>query len=714
MRFRFLGTDAKLYAAKKRAAFLSLFTVFLVYFVWNSAWHLPSQLVILGYVEHPVEVWIGWDSGSGYNHMASADVIFGQPDKNRVRSGIIKVRRVGGRHPSAKSDEVWISAIRRSQDDRPMELRLFAKQKGIEVTREGYLHLLSNGTELQIPAGKKYTIFHFIADESSGFVEIDLDGDKRLYDLYSAQHQGKRVERKQDGFMPGSFSVKVDLPRYDIQRLQILSQEPLQMFRLESVRIVSKNGELKLPFWGDGLRSSVVFSDFSRNTRTYFHPIHFLQQVLFALLSAWLVVTIFRFIRIRGGIPRVLCEGKRPAFWLMFAGGWFVLGAWLLVYWPGHFTTDSIHIWWAAKQPGYFMHDHPVMNILFYRFLQQFWDHFAVVGIAQILLTSLLGAYIFYWLYKKGAALYILLPFYGLFLASIPIGLYTITLWKDIPFALLVLFWSFWLMKLTVEKKEGKINHSWTEIITLSFLLIALGFFRYNGVVYFMIIPAGLAILGIISRRKFLIGAVGMLILVSAFLSTTIILDKNHFVSGQSRFFINRMLSFGFGETAWRMIRQYPTLLDINIYKKRAIWYDTWYRDSNVTNWHYGFAREKGYSPWIRYIPCEPKSNWLYGLLHPLNLLSATEPRVYFTWNPFYMLFIFPICFLYRLFPSAAAFSYVVLSQVFVLLLVLGPFNYNWRYYYFLYISLFFLVPVIALDVRSLPRRFPGQERKGG
>ena len=101
MRFRFLGTDAKLYAAKKRAAFLSLFTVFLVYFVWNSAWHLPSQLVILGYVEHPVEVWIGWDSGPvqpyGFRRCESVS-----PTRIVSEAGIIKVRRVGGRHPSAK------------------------------------------------------------------------------------------------------------------------------------------------------------------------------------------------------------------------------------------------------------------------------------------------------------------------------------------------------------------------------------------------------------------------------------------------------------------------------------------------------------------------------------------------------------------------------------------------------------------------------------
>ena len=50
----------------------------------------------------------------------------------------------------------------------------------------------------------------------------------------------------------------------------------------------------------------------------------------------------------------------------------------------------------------------------------------------------------------------IVLPFYFLFITSIPIGLYTITLWKDIPFALLVVFWAFWFVKLVSRsKREG-------------------------------------------------------------------------------------------------------------------------------------------------------------------------------------------------------------------------------------------------------------------
>jgi hypothetical protein len=370
----------------------------------------------------------------------------------------------------------------------------------------------------------------------------------------------------------------------------------------------------------------------------------------------------------------------------------------------------------ALKQPGHFLYMHPVMNVIYYRFLQQFWDHFAVVGTVQIFFTSLLGSYIFYWLHKKGVPLYIIFPFYFLFITSIPTGLYTITLWKDIPFTLLVLFWAFWFVKLVFEKKEGGVRHSRREIIILSLLLIAMGLFRYNGIVYFLIIPVGLTFLGILPPRKFLIGSVGTLILAVLLVTLTVSLDKSHFVTGQSHFFINRMMGTGIVETMKRIVNQYPTVLDFNIIKKRAIGYDIWFRDSSVTQWHYDFARKKRYHEWIRYIPCEPKSQKLYEFLNTLNLRSTNEPWVYFTWNPFYLLFVFPVCFLYRLFPLTAAYGYVVLSQVFVLLWVLGTGNYNWRYYYFLLFSLFFLIPVIALDVQSRWHWFgvrEGEDRKG-
>src|SRR4030043_388486 len=107
---------------KKSIVFLTLFLVFLLYFVWNSSWHLPSQLIIKGRVELPAEVRVSWDSGAGFNDMEAADLVFGKPVEANVRSGVVRIRRIGMNHPAAKSADVWIKAVKRSEDDHPMRI----------------------------------------------------------------------------------------------------------------------------------------------------------------------------------------------------------------------------------------------------------------------------------------------------------------------------------------------------------------------------------------------------------------------------------------------------------------------------------------------------------------------------------------------------------------------------------------------------------------
>lgn len=124
----------------------------------------------------------------------------------------------------------------------------------------------------------------------------------------------------------------------------------------------------------------------------------------------------------------------------------------------------------------------------------------------------------------------------------------------------------------------------------------------------------------------------------------SVFLDKNHFIISQSEFFIQRVASISLTETLTRMKGQYPHILDIHFNLTRPIWYDIWYRDQNVTGWHQGFAKEKGYHEFIRYMPCEPKSERLHAILHAIMLHSYADPLVYITWNPFYMLYPLSVC----------------------------------------------------------------------
>ena len=95
-----------------------LFRVFLLYFVWNSSWHLPSQLIIKGRVDFrrrfgsvgiPVRVSTIWKRRISF----LANLL-----EATVGSGVVRIRRIGKRHPAAKSADVWIKAVKRSEDDK--------------------------------------------------------------------------------------------------------------------------------------------------------------------------------------------------------------------------------------------------------------------------------------------------------------------------------------------------------------------------------------------------------------------------------------------------------------------------------------------------------------------------------------------------------------------------------------------------------------------
>ena len=133
--------------------FLAPCGAFLLFFLWNSSWHLPSQLIIKGRAELPAEVQVSWDSGGGFNDMEAADLVFGN-HVQKDRGGFIRIRRIGKSHPAAKSTDVWIKAVKRSEDDEVMTLARFASQENIQITEDGDLHLKNDNTVLTVPAAR--------------------------------------------------------------------------------------------------------------------------------------------------------------------------------------------------------------------------------------------------------------------------------------------------------------------------------------------------------------------------------------------------------------------------------------------------------------------------------------------------------------------------------------------------------------------------------
>jgi hypothetical protein len=688
--------------------FIVLFFLFLFYFFLSSNWHIPSRIIISGTSVSGTEAMLRWDSGEGFNHVESKMLDFGKPLVSDKSVRVIIIRRLGEKNPASYSSKVWIKEI--FTDDKLVPFEQFTGWENIKLLEKSTLYLQKDDARIKLKVKCNNTVkIRFVKNILSGYVEIDIDGDSKKYDLYSLRPDNKTITRRIKKSVPGDFSVVANLPQYNINGLKLESVESNGKFRLKSVEIESENGKIPLPVNKDRFVSAVAFSDIKRLTKKYFNPIRFSFQLVFAVFSAYLVVFVFNFINKHGGLKSTLFDGKRFVFWLMFSGAVFTFFAWLLAYWPGHMTSDSIDIWRAAKIPGYFYHYHPFLNIIYYRFLQQIWDSIAVVGICQILLASLLGSYIFYYIYKNGVSIFFLLPFYLFFICSVPVGLYNVTLWKDTPFAILVVFWAFYLAKLFYEKKKGDANLRIPELISLFILFVAICLIRHNGIVYVIIIPTAFVFLRLISFKK--LGAVSVvsLILFGIFIIFVFPrINKTDFFSQQSRVYFDSLRKIDFYDTLRRVSHQYLTILDINSNKSKS---DVWDRSPMSIQWHWDFVKRIEYNDYFNYSEFKPKSDWLYKLLRQLNNISYKKPWVYFNWNPFYMVYLYLLPFiLYKYFPLTAIYSYVVLSQVFMLILVLD--NVNWRYYYFLLLSAYFLIPIAALDIKIKRSRLPFSRRQ--
>lgn len=535
----------------------------------------------------------------------------------------------------------------------------------------------------------------FSWDSGSGFndmesvtVDIGLSSEKNL---------------KTKITQPGIFNVYLRLPFYDIKQIRLSGAKECK-FQIDHIEIQSKYGTIPILGFLQEAGTELIISNLSRNTKKYFNPVRFVQQICFAALLTYLLFSVLR-LKIRiGSWKAFFFGGKRAYFWGMFLVSTGIFSSWLMTFWPAYITADSIDIWRAAKIPGYFINFHPVLNVIYYRFLQHIWDHFAIVSIVQILLSGLLGSYIFYCLLKDGVHFYLLLPFFMIFVGSVSVATYNITLWKDVPFALSVVLWAFLLARMVHAKKSGhEPSFNVEKWLLLGALLLAVSFFRHNGIIYLLFIPMGMCAIGVLRVRKnivpLIIGAfvvVGIILLLSSSM-----INRTGFLKKQTALLFNIVKNISLQKTSLRVINQYDDLLDIKKNREKS---DFWNWNSVSNRWHKDYIRRIKYHDYIRYIKFKPIIAAAYEPYKKIVSDSIKVPWIWFAWNPRPVLFLFLTCIIgFRYFPRSAIYAYVPIIQAVILLVLLK--NLNWRYYYFLYFSSLFLIPVCILDLKPLVKR---------
>jgi hypothetical protein len=686
---------------RRAVIFFCLFTLFLLYLVFSCGWYEPAVLVIKGRVlDTGAVIDVQWDSGEGFNDYEREQFSF---LTNRNRSGIphrIVVTGGGEKNPASKGNRVVLAEVR--LDDRGVYLPDSALHNVRYVRGTGWVFTSRQSVAALKMKAEEQIYFAFKANTHSGIVRIAIDGQESIHDLYRENWEIIQ-EKLRFWFLDeqGGFSLSCAMPRYGVDSLRI--SVPVGTL-LSSLALKTKTGTI-IPLVHEDLgNGQFILAKPSEPLRHYFHTGRFIQQLFFALILTWAASGLLGMIHRCGGAKAFFMGRELRLFWLLFSGAVIVYSFFLLSFWPGVLSVDSMNVWRAAWLPDVMINNHPLLNVLFYTLLLLLWNNVAVVPLSQILLLSLLIAVTFYYCHRRGVALAWLLPCYLLLLFSLPVGLYNVTLWKDVPFALLVIFWGLTTAYFFLKKREtGRVRLTRQQAASLLLLFLALVLIRHNGMIYLFTLPLLFLALGLIriSRVVLLSGLAAVLVLTALVLLPPKSLKSSSYFYDLSQTYLRQLLREDPVDRIKQVVSRYPRLLDVLKNKKTSDFWHYYLGD----RYAYTFLRQVEWNDTHGYHGTgKPPVRALHSFIMGIYWKSLDYPWVYLTWNPFWLLYLFPLSIVfYRRFPLSAIFSSVILIQIGALLFFVN--TVNWRYYYFVLPAGYFFLPVLLLDLRILGER---------
>ena len=170
----------------------------------------------------------------------------------------------------------------------------------------------------------------------------------------------------------------------------------------------------------------------------------------------------------------------KPLYWLLFSlpmlGVWFF---YLLTFWPGEMSPDSI-VQWGQILSGQFTDTHPAIHTMLLWLLTRTWLSPAPIAVFQILLVSFSIA----WGLKLLVELGINLPsawLLAFIFAFSPINsTIVISIWKDIPYAVALFLFTIQVLKIIIS--NGSWLTKWPNTLAILFSGLCVMLFRHNGI----------------------------------------------------------------------------------------------------------------------------------------------------------------------------------------------------------------------------------------
>lgn len=674
-----------------------LFLLILAKGLWSSAWYDSGVLRVIGQADAgAADITVKWDSGGGYNTYEKKKVALVPSQKDNSLQHI-KIAALGVKHQG--SEGISVSLLNVYLDSQEFDLAtvrprsILRDRLAIQLTEKNPVY------EFYAEANKQIRLV-FAHSYYFGQVLVEINGVPFHYDNFSPSGRYDVVSYDYYLVQPdNSFYFEVSLPRYQIERISFLNSNKELPVVLSSASLCEKEicEDLELKSGSNGAINQLI--EPNRNMKHFFDPIRFVLRCLSALITIYIFKAVLTTISRSGGWRAMVMNKERPFFWILFLSGCSINLLFLIAFWPGVMSQDSIMIWRAAGLPDIYMNHHPVLNMLFYMFLKGIWNNPAIVCVVQIGMSWFLVSYYFYWIYRQGVKAIYLVPFFLVCCFSLPIHLYNISLWKDNQFSFLVVLWA-GLFVWIVHRTRREVHFGVKYLILLLILYIGIGFFRYNGMVYWVIIPVLFFLVGIFDWKKTIIVSCSFLFLVSSMAFVM----KNIETIGGLGFLTSTLESHerefkkkGVANEIIRTGTEYFYILDMD------------YEKSTPDKWHsylsdryaWSFLERSGfgdYFPFAEQLNIAPQ---IREFVLKIYKESYNTPWKFLVWNPLFLVGLVPVvilCFFW--FPRAAVFSVFLISGALPLVL-LGILN--WRYFYFFYFGLHFLIPLMILD-RKLDR----------
>ena len=478
-------------------------------------------------------------------------------NNHKFKSSTITITATGDKNIKSNSTEVWLTGVKVNGIPVNLQDLNASYDSGDWQFREGAL--LSNSEKpssiiINFPAAKEIQI-SFLKHDWSGIVNVTDSGSVQKIDLYD-QVGGDYFYSIKGNIAPFSYKVILDYGMAFLLCLTVVliilmlsyihfyaygflfSGLYAYLFIVTRIMNIDKVSDIILllisflvgSLFGKMVSSSqinlpnkgihkfiflfvVIYAAFAGvGTILFFEKgifeLNFHDIAFFLLFCFWVFPFIVSFIRLLKFSERyVFFKEKNPSgfkLWCLLFSIQLVFGLfYLLAYYPANMSQDSINQWGQAIGVDPMSDWHPAFHTFTNILILSLYKSPVTIAVFQIVFSAVIVSSFLTLLYRNGFSKKWLIIFVIIFSLMPNNGINLVTLWKDIPFTISILWLTLSLarIKLLGDKALTTLN-----LVSLIGSLVCVCLFRHNGAVPFILTILSLLIIAIKNKNYKILG----------------------------------------------------------------------------------------------------------------------------------------------------------------------------------------------------------------